>query len=123
MIGDVIAQLPVGAREAAVVHLFESGAAGRLNAAVAEQAGALYREVATPVVFSESLHATSSRFQAWKRVKDLLARLDPDDPYANLHANAIASAFAREAIATPEDAEQAFQAYADADAHLRGVPA
>ncbi|MDA1327187.1 MAG: MoxR family ATPase, partial [Proteobacteria bacterium] len=38
IVSDALSQLSPGAREAAVVHLFETGAAGRLNAAVAEQA-------------------------------------------------------------------------------------
>ena len=39
IVADALARLPAGAREAAVVHLFETGAVGRLHAAVAEQAG------------------------------------------------------------------------------------
>jgi MoxR-like ATPase len=120
---DTLAQLPTGAREAAVAHLFETGAVGRLNAAVAEQAGTLYQHMATPPAFSETLHATHARFRTWARVKDLLARLDPADARAHLHANAIAAAFARKELATPEDAERAFHGYAAADARLAGAPA
>ena len=56
-----------GAREAAVIHLFETGAVGRLAAAVAEQGGAIYREIATPVAFSEGMHASQPRYRAWLR--------------------------------------------------------
>jgi len=108
VVGDVLAQLPRGAREAAVVHLFETGAIGRLNAAVAAQAADLYRDLVTPVRFSEALHAMHPRFKTWARVKDLLSRLDPDDAGAHLQANALAAAFARKELTTPQDAQQAF---------------
>jgi uncharacterized SAM-binding protein YcdF (DUF218 family) len=52
VVADALALLCPGAREAAVIHLFKTGAVGRLAAAVAEQAGAIYREIATPVAFS-----------------------------------------------------------------------
>lgn len=121
VVADALAQLQPGARAAAIVHLFETGAVGRLNAAVAEQAGAVYQQIAVAPVFSESLHATHARFRTWARVKDLLARLDPADPRAHLHANAIAGAFARKELTTPEDAEQAFHGYGEAERQLRGT--
>ena len=119
MIADVLAQLGPGAREAAIVHLFETGAVGRLNAAVAEQAGKLYQEIATPPHFSEMVHASNPRYKTWKRMKDLLSRLDPKEPRAHLRANALAAAFARKEFATPGDAEEAFRAYAATEDHLR----
>ncbi len=118
VVADVLAQLKVGAREAVIVHLFETGAVGRLNAAVAGQAAQIYRGVATPPVFSESMHAGQARFQAWGKVKDLLSRLDLADPRAHLRANALAAAYARHAIGTPADAEAAFHAYAATETRL-----
>jgi hypothetical protein len=118
---DVLAQLPPGAREAAVVHLFETGTVGRLNAAVASQMGEVYRDIAAAPKFTETLHSGHHRYRAWGRVKDLLARLDPADPRAHLQANAMASLYVRKQLQTPEDAEQAFNAYAGAAA-LLGQP-
>ena len=115
---DSLAQMPIGTREAAVVHLFETGMVGRLNAAVASQLGETYRDIVTPANFSETLHASDSRYRTWGRVKDLLARLDPDDPRAHLQANAVAALFAARQLQTPEDAERAFNAYSCADAKL-----
>ena len=112
VVADALAQLPGGAREAAIVHLFETGAVGRLNAAVAGQAAELYRDIATPPIFSETLHASHARYRTWTRVKDLLSRLDPGDPRAHLRANALAAAFSRKEFAAPNDAEKAFDAYA-----------
>jgi MoxR-like ATPase len=119
VVADTLAQLPPGAREAAVAHLFETGAVGRLNAAVASQAGDAYRDIVTPAAFSETLHASHSRYRAWSRMKDLLSRLDPADPRAHLQANALASLFARKQLHSPEDAERAFHTYAQAAMRLR----
>ncbi|MBK8067104.1 MAG: AAA family ATPase [Rhodanobacteraceae bacterium] len=116
---DALAQLPHGAREAAIVHLFETGAIGRLNAAIAAQAGATYRDLALPPQFSETLHASNGRYTTWGRIKDLLSRLDPEDARAHLQANAVASLFARKQLQTPQDAEQAFAAFATTDQLMR----
>jgi MoxR-like ATPase len=120
VVADALTQLDPGARDAAIVHLFETGAAGRLNAAVAEQAAAIYRTIATPPNFSETLHAADSRFRTWSRIKDLLSRLDPLDPQSNLRANALAASYARRELATPADAEAAYQAFAVTQTRLRG---
>ena len=121
VIADSLAQLPSGARESAIVHLFETGAVGRLNAAVAGQAAEVYRDVATPPNFSETVHASNSRFQTWSKLKDLLSRLDPAEPRSHLRANALAAAFSRRELATPGDAEQAFQAFEKTESLLRAA--
>ena len=122
IVADNLSQLPLGAREAATVHLFETGAVGRLNAAVAAQAAELYRDVATPANFSETLHGSNTRFKTWATIKDLLSRLDPAEPRAHLRANALAAAFARKELTTPQDAEAAFEAFALAQTHLGASP-
>ena len=118
VVGDTLAQLHNGSREAAIVHLFETGAIGRLNAAVAGQAAKVYREIATPPKFSETIHASHARFRTWSKVKDLLSRLDPHEPRAHLRANALAAAFSRKELATPEDAQSAFDAFEATDTQL-----
>ena len=118
VVADALAQLPPGSREAAIVHLFETGAVGRLNAAVAGQAAELYRDIATPPQFSETMHASNSRFKTWGKIKDLLSQLDPIQPRANLRANALAAAFLRKELACPSDADLAFEAFANTDAQL-----
>jgi hypothetical protein len=119
VVADALAQLPVGAREAAIIHLFETGAVGRLNAAIASQVGEVYRDIATPPEFSETLHASSNRYTTWGRIKDLLARLNPQDPRAHLHANAVASLFARKQLTTPDDADRAFAEFLSTDQRVR----
>ena len=119
IVADCLSQLGRGAHEAAIVHLFETGAVGRLNAAVAAQAGEIYRDLATPPTFSIMLHASQSRYRAWARVKDLFSRLDPEDPRAHLQANAVAALYSRNKLPTAEDAEAAFNAFAESDRQLR----
>ncbi len=118
VVADVLAQLGAGSREAAIVHLFETGAIGRLNAAVASQAAEVYREIATPPEFTESIYGASPRFKTWTRIKDLLSRLDPANPRAHLRANALAAAFSRKQLVEPGDAEAAFEAFASTEAQL-----
>ena len=121
VVADALAQLPSGAAAALVVHLFETGAAGRLAAAVAEQAAEIYRDIATPLRFSLTLHASHPRYAAWQRLKDILSRLDPADHRAHLCANALVALYARERLVTPEATEAAFQEFRAADARLGGV--
>jgi MoxR-like ATPase len=122
VVADVLAQLPKGGREAAIVHLFETGAVGRLNAAVAGGAAEIYRDIAKPPGFTEGLHPSNPRFQAWSKLKDLMSRLDPREPRAHLRANAMAASFARGELSTPTDAEAAFQAFAAIEAQLGRMP-
>lgn len=118
VVADVLAQLSVGARDAATVYLFEQDGVGRLNAAIAEQVAGRYQQIACAPEFSESLHAAQPRFMTWMRVKDLLSRLDPNDARDRLHANALASAFANNELATPADGERLFIDYASAQRQL-----
>jgi MoxR-like ATPase len=123
IVSDAISQLPPGAREAVVVHLFETGAAGRLNAAIAEQAAQIYADVATPLNFSETLHGGNPRFKTWKKIKDILSHLDPGNPRAHLAANALASCFAKKQLGRPEDAETVFAAWTETYGRLTGEAA
>ncbi len=119
VVADSLAQLPPGAREAAIVHLFETGAVGRLNAAVASQIAQTYRSIATAPEFSETIHASHSRYRAWGRLKELLARLNPQEPRDHLRANALAFLFAGKALHTPQDVECAFEAFGQADEQVQ----
>jgi len=123
IVSDAISQLPPGACEAVVVHLFETGAAGRLNAASAEQAAQIYADVATPLNFSETLHGGNPRFKTWKKIKDILSHLDPGNPRAHLAANALASCFAKKQLGRPEDAETVFAAWTETYGRLTGEAA
>ncbi len=119
IVADAVAQLPAGAREAVIVHVFETGAVGRLNAAVAEQIAETYGNVALPVEFSEKVHSRSGRFKTWQAIKNLLSRLDPAKPRAHLAGNCLAAGFARDEITSPEEADAAFHNWQDTDIQLK----
>ena len=119
VIADALSQLPLGGREAAIVHLFETGAVGRLNAAVASQAGDIYKDIAVAPQFSETIHASNGRFLTWNRVKSLLAGLNPQELRDHLQANTIATLFAQKKLVTPEDAEAASKYFVQTDKALR----
>ena len=121
IVADAVAHLPSGAREAVIVHVFETGAIGRLNAAVAEQIAKTYRDIAMPVEFSEAVHGRSERFRTWQRIKDILSRLNPSQPRAHLAGNLLAAAYSREEISSEEDAETAYQKWSETDTRLAGV--
>ena len=121
IVADVISQLAPGAREAVVVHLFESNAVGRLNAAIAEQVAAIYTDLATPMNFSETLHGARPRFATWSRIKDILSRLNQSKTRSHLAANVLASCFAKKQLGQPEDADRAFSAWTQTDERLTGA--
>jgi MoxR-like ATPase len=120
IVADALASIPTGAKEAVAVHLFETDTVGRLTAAVAEQVAHIYRNVATPPKFSESISGSSPRSRTWQRIRDILSRLDPNKPRAHLAANALAYGFASEQVTHPEDADRAYEAWLSADAILAG---
>ena len=78
--------------------------------------------MATPLNFSELERAKGLRFQTWQQIKNILSRLDPSEPRANLAANALAACYAKKQLAQPEDADEAFRAWNEADAFFLGVP-
>ncbi len=121
VIADSLAQLTPGARAAFVVHLFETGAAGRLNAAIAEQTATLYRDIVTPINYSQMMSANDPQHEIWRRLKDLLSRLDPANPRAHLCANALVASFAGKQFNSPNDAESAFHEFTATDRRLTGV--
>jgi len=122
IIADIFTQVSIGTRQALVVHLFESGGIGRLNAAIAGQSAELYQELVIKPNYSETLHASNARFRAWSAVKDLLSRLDPErDERAHLRANALASSFFKKELSTPDDAKTVFDDFASIDRRLNKV--
>jgi hypothetical protein len=114
-VADALATLPPGARAAAAIYLFESNALGRLNAAVAEQAADLYRDALVAHRFSETIQNSSTRFRTWNRLKELLAKLDPDKPREVL--------FGSKVLGKPEDVDAALAAFQEADLRLSGKAA
>lgn len=119
IIADAVAQLSPGARDAVIAYLFETGAVGRLNAAVAEQVAERYQALATPVEFAHSVHGTRAR--TWREVKAILSRLDPAEGGAHLTANMLAASYARNEIQSGADAEQVVDGWTQTEARLAGA--
>jgi MoxR-like ATPase len=103
VVSDCLAILAPGARHALAAHLFESGAAGRLVAAVAEQAAEWYAVTASPQNINETVQANGPRHKVWKEVVSLLSRLDQNDPETAGTTNLLIGLFASNELAAPSD--------------------
>lgn len=104
-VADALASLPVGGRHALAVHLMESGAAGRVLAAVAEQLADLYKVAAVAQDIRTGLVSKSRRHEAWDSVVaclSSLARTDPEEPYLR---NLLPGLFMSQEISDPADAQ------------------
>ncbi|MEN6604324.1 MAG: AAA family ATPase [Bryobacteraceae bacterium] len=107
IVADCLAAIPPGGREAMAAHLFESGAAGRLIAAVAEQAAEWYATVATPQDIRESVQSNGPRHRVWKQVVARLAGLDPKDPDTAAATNLLTGLFGKGSLALETDVDAA----------------
>jgi hypothetical protein len=121
---DALEALPDGAREAAVVHLFETDSVGFLPPQKVAEVAELYARVALAPRFSGGMfHRFGEQRAAWMYLCEaLFPRLDPDDPEDNLQANAIASLIERRRLKTAADALFAFDSFTQARETLRRVP-
>jgi hypothetical protein len=106
IVANALAELPIGSRHALAATLFESGAAGRLVAAVAEQCAQFYAVAATIQPIHESVASISYRHQVWQRIVTVLARIDPSQPEGILTSNLLAGLFAQNRLGTEADVER-----------------
>ncbi|MFP6669405.1 MAG: MoxR family ATPase [Pirellulales bacterium] len=74
IVADAIAALPYGGRHALATAIFESGAAAKLVAAVADQCGWYYSMVATPQEFKKMV-VGDGRHKTWDRIVQLLSEM------------------------------------------------
>ena len=123
IVADTIAELPLGGRHAVVVELFESNAAGRLVAAVADQCGEIYGKVAGGHDINESVGAKSGRHRAWQRLEELLAAADGQEPDAILETNLLTGLFASGEFSHPDDVDLAAASWRQVRNQLKGVTA
>jgi MoxR-like ATPase len=108
LVADAFAQLRPGQRDAVADYLFQTGLAGRLTAAIAEQLAERYQHIEDPIRLSETLHASHPRYRAWQVVKNALSKLDASDAQAHRIANGIAAAFHRKELDTEAQIHTAF---------------
>ena len=118
---DCLAALPAGARHALAAELFESGAAGKLIAAVAEQAAEWYAVTATPQDIHESVQANGPRHRVWKRVVARLAALERNSPETAATTNLLTGLFGSNQLAVEADVDRALAAWQDARRAIAGA--
>ena len=120
IVTDALNELPDGARHAVIVELFESGAAGRLVAAVADQWAAEYALVATPQEFSIAVRSKGSRHKAWQHVVARLGALPACDEDTPLATNLLAGMYAAERIVSAADVDLTLDSWQQARRLVKG---
>jgi MoxR-like ATPase len=118
---DCLSALPAGARHALAAELFESGAAGKLIAAVAEQAAEWYAVTATPQDINESVQANGPRHCVWKHVVARLATLDRTSPDTASATNLLTGLFGSNELAVEDDVDRALVAWQNARRTITGA--
>ncbi len=119
IVADCLASLRPGGRHALAAAMFESAAADKLVAAVAQQCGQLYGLVAAPQSIHETVMANSSRHQVWQRIVAALARLNPKDLETTLTTNLLVGLFAAGELSTEADVDRALAAWHEARGQIK----
>ncbi len=120
VIADCMAALPPGGRHALAAEMFDSGTAGRLVAAVAEQAAEWCAISATPQSVHESVQAGTPRHRVWQQVVARLAALDRSDPKTPATTNLLAGLFAAGELATEADVDRVLQSWLESRSVIAG---
>ena len=123
IVADCLASLRLGGRHALATALFESGAAGNLVAAVAEQCGQLYGMVVTPQSLHETVMANSTRHRLWQRIVAVLARMTPDDPETTFASNLLVGLFASGEFSVEADVDQILDAWQQTRSQVKELAA
>lgn len=121
VVADALASLPPAGRHALAAALFESGAAGRLIAAIAEQCAELYSAVCTPQGVHESVRARNERHMVWQAIEATVARRRPDNPETAFLSNLLASLFNARSIETTEALHEAVRTWDSTRAAARSL--
>jgi MoxR-like ATPase len=107
VVADALASLPAGGRHALALRIFESAAAGRLVAAVAEQCAELFALVTTSQEVHENVTSKSPRHKTWQHLVEVLARLDPGEEATVLKTNLLCGLFSTDQLAIEQDVDRA----------------
>jgi len=111
IVADSLASLPPGGRHALAAALFDSGTAGRLVAAVAEQCAELYALAATPQDLNETVRSRSGRHALWQHIVGEVAKLKASAPDTPLVSNLIAGLFGKGEIHSYTDFDRAWNSW------------
>ena len=114
IVADSLAAVPPGARHALAMRLFQSGEAGRLTAAVAEQTADLYATLVESPEIRETVAATHPRYRIWKQVTSTLAKSTAQGAAMRFVENLLTGLFAQKAFQTEADVERTAEAFEEA---------
>ena len=123
IVADCLASLRPGGRHALATALFESGAAGNLVAAVAEQCGQLYSLTVTPQNLHETVMANSTRHRLWQRIVALLARMRLMIQETTLASNLLVGLFASGEFSVEADVDQTLEAWQQTRSQVKEMAA
>jgi hypothetical protein len=121
IVADALAALALGGRHALACALFDSGQAGRLVAAIAEQCGQLCAAATNPQDLNESNFNGSRRHATWRQIEATLARLPKNDVETELLGNLLTSLFAANKTTTEPDVDKIASAWKESRAKIREV--
>lgn len=96
------------------MHLFESGSAGRLSAAVAEQTADLYKQAVMAQHARESVATGSLRQLVWKKVTELLGSLPASERDTDIVGNVLTALFVAKDLTDVESPTRVLEAWDDA---------
>lgn len=119
IVADSLAAVPPGARHVLALRLFQSGDAGRLAAAVAEQTACLYATLIESPEIRESLATGHPRYALWRKVTSTLAKSTAQGEPLRYLENLLTGLFAQNALPTEADVERTAEAFAEALARTK----
>ena len=107
VVADVIATLGIGARHALAFELFESGAAGRLVAAIADQCACMAAFAANPQDVHDAVSSASTQHKNWQHIVMLLARLEAGTEETALATNLLCGLYSKNQFPSTVDVDEA----------------
>ncbi len=111
IIADAISSLPPGGRHALGVWAIDSGLAGRMVAAIAEQCAALMALVAVSRGVDQRVHGHGTQHSLWKSMKRRLGRLKKNAADTPLLTNLLMGLFVQDELATEDDVDDVVKSW------------
>ncbi|MCC6145147.1 MAG: hypothetical protein IT368_15175, partial [Candidatus Hydrogenedentes bacterium] len=102
LVADVLAELRPGARHAVAALLFEEDRAGKLSAAVAEEAAELYLTVCTPQDVNSEVRTDGLAYRMYTAITKILSEIPAEEPETLLMTNLLLGLWKAEEIASEE---------------------